>query len=84
MNGYSVRNIPNEPHLRDLFKSLRKSKPYRARGRGVPAGKSWRKYHRGTPLGEAPKFTAYYGEAPYQYMEFVSIDADGIPHIRML
>lgn len=80
--GYSIRNIPNVPSLRAAFSALRRG-AYRARGRGCPVGKTWKDVQYGTPIGEAPKFTAYYGSGPYAYFEFVGWQ-DGKPVVRTL
>lgn len=84
--GYSIRNIPNTPAHRALFKSLADSCGllYTPRGRGVPAGKKWADVPYGTPLREAPKFTAYYGRSPYVYFEFTGRWQDGRPVLRTL
>ncbi len=76
--GYSVRNIPNTDQLRRVFSGLKRALNYRPRGRGVPPGKQWKDVQYGTALREAPKFTAYYGKAPYVYMEFVSFEDNNL------
>lgn len=82
--GYSIRNIPNCAIHRALFKELARDLPYKPRGRGVPPGKRWSDVSYGTPLREAPKFTAYYGTGPYHYFEFTGRWIKGRPVVRLL
>lgn len=82
--GYSIRNIPNCAAMRGRFRDLKRALPCRLRGRGCPPGKRWQDVQYGTPLGEAPKFTAYYGKAPYAYFEFTGKWIDNKPVLRTL
>lgn len=83
--GYTVTNCPNEPDVRIVMQRAAGDQPYRARGRGVPEGGDWRHYQWATPMAVAPRFTAYYGRAPYTRFEYVDIIRDEKrPHVRVL
>ena len=67
--GYTVTNIPNTSLHRLAYRGIAGDLACRLRGRGVPAGDDWRKYQWQTPIKVAPRFTAYYGNAPYLRFE---------------
>jgi len=83
MNGYSIRNIPNDAATLRPFRAMRvPGQPFRVRGRGTPPGIHWTEYRYGVPLGVATKATAYYGRGDYAHFEFVGFRDDGKPVIR--
>lgn len=85
MSGYTVTNCPNEPDVRIVMQRASGALPYRARGRGLPDGWKWRDVGFGTPLAVAPKFTAYYGAAPFTRFNYVDVDRDAKrPHIEVV
>jgi len=81
MSGFTVTNCPNIAVVRKYMRSLAKGEHgvcgVRLRGRGVPQDGDWRDYQWATPLKVAPRFTAYYGSAPYTRLEWVAMTKPG-------
>lgn len=84
MSGITVTNIPNTPENRAVYRDHAGHMKCRLRGRGVPAGEPWQNYQWQTPIRVAPRFTAYYGNAPYVRFDHIGITADDKPHVLLL
>jgi hypothetical protein len=82
--GWTVTGCPNLSTVRARMRGFKKDMPCRLRGRGVPAGGDWREYEYSTPLAVAPRFTAYYGKAPYIRLQYIQSLPNGRVHVHYL